>query len=65
MRKILLAFIITLSCFMGVSAGNLNKWTNYNFQGVWEITSTDSDVDVSWIAPTQLRPYIGEAYNKD
>lgn len=61
MRKILLAFIITLSCFMGVSAGNLNKWTNYNFQGVWEITSTDSDVDVSWIAPTQLRPYIGEA----
>lgn len=61
MKKFILSLIITLSCFLSISAGSLNKWTNYNFQGVWEITSTDSDADLSWLIRNIVGNTIGNA----
>ena len=61
MKKIILLFIITLSCCLNIKAGNLNKWTNYNFQGVWEITSTDSYADLSWLIRNIVGNTIGNA----
>lgn len=61
MRKQLLSFIILLtSCFVSL-AGSLNTWTNYNFQGVWEITSDGSYDDLGWIIKNIAGASIGNA----
>lgn len=49
MKKLILSFVLMLTTMLGASAGTLNQWTLYDFQGVWEITSADYDQNLSWL----------------
>lgn len=61
MKKLLLSFIILLTSWFVGSAGSLNHWTNYNFQGVWEITSDGTDGDIGWLIKNIAGSTFGNA----
>lgn len=60
MKKFILSAFMALSFCMTIAAGNLSKWTLYNFQGIWEITSTDSDKNLNWLVNKLYPEYIGD-----
>lgn len=49
MKRIIFTLAMAFVSWLGACAGSLNNWTNYNFQGVWEITSTDPDNSLDWL----------------
>ena len=60
MKKFILTFIVMLTTMLGASAGTLSKWSLYDFQGVWEITSADYDQNLSWLVSRFYGQYIGD-----
>lgn len=60
MKKLLCSFLFMLSIVFGTSAGTLSKWSLYNFQGTWEITSTDYDQNLNWLVNRFYGTYIGD-----
>ena len=61
MRKLLLSFFLLLTAWCVGSAGNLNTWTNYNFQGVWEITPATTDGELGWLIKNIAGSTFGDA----
>lgn len=61
MKKLILSFILLLTSWFVGSAGSLNKWTNYNFQGVWEITPNGTDGDLGWLIKNIAGTTFGNA----
>lgn len=49
MRKIILSFIVALSCCLYGFAGSLDSWEVLNFKGVWEIKPSNPDYNLSWL----------------
>lgn len=60
MKKFILTFIVMLATMMGASGGTLSKWSLYDFQGVWEITSADYDQNLNWLVNRFYGEYIGD-----
>ncbi|WP_286150980.1 hypothetical protein [Bacteroides acidifaciens] len=60
MKKFILTFIVMLTTMLVASAGTLSKWSLYDFQGTWEITSTDYDQNLNWLVNRFYGTYIGD-----
>ncbi len=60
MKKLFCSFLFVLSIALGASAGTLSKWSLYNFQGTWEISSTDYDQNLNWLVNRFYGTYIGD-----